>query len=84
MNPKDGHDDDIMIHFDDLVAGKKSDVDLFTSRIALLLKHDWETVKWDSTPIYFKPLIRFSSKQWKWRRDDYRKVEVSPTHPLNC
>jgi hypothetical protein len=54
LNPKDGHDNDILSHFDDLFAGKKTDVDLFTSRIALLLKHDWERVKWDCTPIYFK------------------------------
>lgn len=75
LNPKDDHDNAILSHFDDLFAGKANNVDLFTRRIALLLKHDWERVKWDCTPIYVKPFIRFCSKQRDWRSKEYRKVE---------
>jgi len=50
----DEHDKAILAHFDDLFAAKSTDIDTFTKRIALLLKHDWERVKWDCTPIYVK------------------------------
>jgi hypothetical protein len=78
LNPKDDHDNEILSHFDDLFAGKANNIDLFTRRIALLLKHDWERVKWDCTPIYIKPFIRCCSKQNEWRSNDYRKVEDNP------
>jgi hypothetical protein len=75
LNPKDEDDNDILSHFDELFAGSASNVDLFTRKIALLLKHDWEIVKWDCTPIYAKPFVWFKSKQREWRSNAYRKVE---------
>lgn len=76
LNPKDDHDNEILSHFDELFAGNASNIDVFTRRIALLLKHDWERVKWDCTPIYIKPFIWCCSKQREWRNKDYRKVET--------
>lgn len=68
INPKDDeHDAKILSHFDDLFSGKGKDIELFSRRLALLLKHDWERVKWESTPLYFKPFIRYTKKQRVWR-----------------
>ena len=76
INPKDDEDDKlIMDHFDQLFRGQKADIDVFTRRIALLLKHDWERVKWECTPIYVKVFVRFSSKQRRWRSAEYRNVD---------
>lgn len=76
INPKDDkHDDQILAHFDELFAGRESDLDVFTKRIALLLKHDWERVKWDCMPIYEKVCNRFSKKQREWRNAEYRKID---------
>ncbi len=75
LNPKDQYDNDILRHFDDLFAGKANNVELFAYKIALLLKHDWERVKWDCTPIYVKPFIRLRAKQREWRSNEYRKVD---------
>jgi hypothetical protein len=75
INPKDDEDDKrILSHFDELFTGNKSDLDVFSKRIALLLKHDWERVKWDCKPIYIKLFTRFSKKQRKWRAKNYRHV----------
>lgn len=75
VNPKDDkHDQQILTHFDEIFAGSKTDVNVFTTRIALLLKHDWERVKWECTPIYLKVFTRFSSKQRKWRDSTYRGI----------
>ena len=74
INPKDKcHDQPILTHFDDLFSGSKSDLDVFTRRIALLLKHDWERVKWECSPIYAKPVTYFTNR--KWRAPDYRNLE---------
>ncbi len=75
INPVDDQDDrKILEHFDDLFSGNKSDLNIFSKRISLLLKHDWERVKWECKPIYVKCFTRYSSKQRKWRHMDYRLV----------
>lgn len=74
LNPKCEDDNKIIEHFDKLFAGSASDVEVFTKRMALLLKHDWERCKWESTPIYEKPFIRFTKKQREWRSQRYREV----------
>ena len=77
INLKDDEDDkQILIHFDELFTGSRSDLDLFSRRIALLLKHDWERVKWECTPIYLKLFTRLSKKQRQWRQSTYRKVDA--------
>jgi hypothetical protein len=45
------------------------------SRIALLLKHDWERVKWECTPLYVKPFKYFTKKQREWRQRNYREID---------
>ncbi|MDD2364949.1 MAG: hypothetical protein PHN84_02165 [Desulfuromonadaceae bacterium] len=72
LNPMSEQDARILIHFDELFSGQATDIDIFTRRIAILLKHDWERVKWECTPLYIKPFIRFTEKQRNWRRNDYR------------
>ena len=73
INPKDStHDDGLLTHFDQLFSGVSSDLALFTKRLALLLKHDWERVKWECTPLYLKPFQRFSARQRAWRDPKYR------------
>jgi hypothetical protein len=67
LNPKDTHDNEILQHYDSLFKGEKDDFSVFVTRIALLLKHDWERVKWECTPIYIKPFIRYSARQRAWR-----------------
>lgn len=75
INPKDdANDQQILTHFDEIFAGTKTDLDVFTKRIGLLLKHDWERVKWECSPIYIKCLTRWSKKQRTWRGEDYRKI----------
>lgn len=75
INPKDDKDDDLILsHFDELFADSRCDIDLFTKRIGLLLKHDWERVKWECTPIYIKVFTRYSAKQRKWRKLTYREI----------
>lgn len=78
INPKDTtHDDVILAHFDELFSGTSTDLTLFVRRIALLLKHDWERVKWECTPLYLKPFQRFSGRQRAWRSSNYRDPEPS-------
>lgn len=75
INPMgDANDDLILTHFDELFAGTNVDLNLFTKRMALLLKHDWERVKWECTPIYKKVFTRFTAKQRKWRSHNYRTI----------
>jgi hypothetical protein len=60
LNPKCEHDKKILIGYDKL---KKANFNQFTRAIALLLKHDWQRVKWETTPIHMKPLLYcFGSK----------------------
>lgn len=76
INPKDKtHDGAILAHYDRLFSGETNDIDVFAHRIALLLKHDWERVKWECTPLYIKPFKRFSKKQREWRKENYREIE---------
>lgn len=76
INPKDDQEDQkILEHFDDLFSNQKSDLNIFSKRIAILLKHDWERVKWDCKPIYIKILTRYSKNERKWRSSDYRKID---------
>ena len=77
INPKDDTDDELIVtHFDELFAGTRSDIDIFAKRIALLLKHDWERVKWECMPIYEKIFKRFTKKQRAWRDVNYRKIDA--------
>lgn len=78
INPKDKtHDGAILVHYDRLFSGETDDMEVFAHRIALLLKHDWERVKWECTPLYIKPFKRFSKKQREWRQENYRVVELT-------
>ena len=70
----DRHDKEIIAHFDRLFTGASKDIEIFVDRVALLLKHDWERVKWESAPVYTKMFTRWSCKQKMWRKDDYREV----------
>lgn len=81
INPKDDtHDRQILTHFDELFSGVKADMDVFTKRIALLLKHDWERVKWECQPIYSKGInylfffLPWSRKHRQWRAPGYRDL----------
>ncbi len=78
INPKDEIDDEpILAHYDRLFSGEADDLKLFTRRIALLLKHDWERVKWECTPLYVKPFKRFTKKQREWRQRNYREIDAT-------
>lgn len=75
INPKDDPNDQLILtHYDEIFSGAKADLDVLTKRIALLLKHDWERVKWDCTPIYVKLFTRYSKKQRAWRKADFRAI----------
>jgi spore maturation protein CgeB len=75
LNPKDEtHDREILLHFDKLFSGKSDDFELFTRRMALLLKHDWERVKWECMPLYLKPFLYWTEKHSAWRSRTYRDV----------
>jgi hypothetical protein len=56
LNPHDVNDNKIIEHYDLLFKGDKVDFNVFANRIAILLKHDWERVKWECVPIYGKLL----------------------------
>lgn len=76
INPKDiANDGAILDHYDNLFSGESDDLKVFTHRIAILLKHDWERVKWECTPLYVKPFKRYSKKQREWRKDTYRAID---------
>lgn len=81
INPKDEHDQAILAHFDQLFAGTSDNLSVLIRRIALLLKHDWERVKWDCMPIYSKPFARFTHRQQEWRNRSYRDVEPQSGDP---
>jgi hypothetical protein len=70
LNPKDPDDNEILVHYDALYSGDGTNLALFTKRIALLLKHDWERVKYECTPFYCKP---FTNRAW--RHKGFRKVD---------
>jgi hypothetical protein len=75
LNPKDPNDKELLQYYDALFKGEKDNFNAFVTRIALLLKHDWERVKWECTPIYLKPFFRYSARQREWRNPAYRKPE---------
>lgn len=52
ISPKDEHDQAILAHFDHLFAGSSDSLSVLMLRITLLLKHDWERVKWECIQIY--------------------------------
>lgn len=74
LNPHCKHDNKLLEHFNSLFSLGKTDIEVFTKRVALLLKHDWERVKWDCTPIYIKPFMRFTAKQREWRSQKFRNI----------
>jgi len=74
ISPKDSFDREILAHYDDLFSGESGDLKLFVRRISLLLKHDWERVKWECMPLYLKPFLRYTPKQREWRGKYYRDV----------
>ena len=49
LNPHDLNDIEIIGLLDRLNLGSGANVDEFVGRIALLLKHDWERAKWESS-----------------------------------
>ena len=75
INPKDlKNDGAILSHYDRLFSAESDDLSVFNHRIALLLKHDWERVKWECMPLYLKPFFRFTQKQRAWRSESYREI----------
>ena len=74
LNPKCDKDSQIIDQFDNLSPNDKDKLHKFEKQMALLLKHDWERAKWECTPIYIKPFIRFTKKQLAWRKDNYREL----------
>jgi len=87
INPRDeSRDGAILAHYDRLFSGESDDFNGFSHRIALLLKHDWERVKWECTPLYVKPFKRFTRKQREWRQENYRETKPTPStdsHKVN-
>lgn len=74
LNPKCEHDNKLLEQYDLLFSSGEAGIEAFTKRVALLLKHDWERVKWDCTPIYIKPFIRYRAKQREWRSNEFRNI----------
>lgn len=75
INPKDVKNDGaILSHYDRLFSAASDDLSVFNHRIAVLLKHDWERVKWECMPLYLKPFLRFTRKQREWRSEKYREI----------
>ncbi|MBB1601439.1 hypothetical protein [Variovorax sp. UMC13] len=73
LNPKDPLDVEILEHFDRLFFDGAQDMDLFTERIALLLKHDWERVKADSLPLHLALWRAVWRTPPAWKNEDYRQ-----------
>jgi hypothetical protein len=72
LNPISDSDNQILTEYDTLKH--LGDLSRFTLAIALLLKHDWERVKWECMPIY-KKLIKYIFKANRaWRKNDYRAL----------
>lgn len=72
LNPKCESDNQILSEFGNLKHG--SDTTRFTLAISLLLKHDWERVKWECIPIYIKPFNLLKKKNRAWRSKDFRAL----------
>ena len=77
INPKDKvHDAAVLAHFDRLFEEAATDRHVFERRLALLLKHDWERVKWECTPLYLKPFRCWRSQYSAWRSPTYRDIDA--------
>lgn len=72
LNPNCQDDEAILEEYDALAHG--GDMSRFTKAIALLLKHDWERVKWECMPIYLKPINCFREKHSAWKKDGFRTL----------
>ncbi|EJL6984141.1 hypothetical protein NMT40_003771 [Vibrio cholerae] len=81
LNPKSNIDQKVLDVFDKLEH--KSDTKEFIRHMALLLKHDWERVKWECMPIYLKAwclvknmalkiLGKGHAKELEWKSKGYR------------
>ncbi|EGQ8681854.1 hypothetical protein O2V57_004483 [Vibrio parahaemolyticus] len=81
LNPKSKVDQKVLDVFDKLEH--KSDTKEFSTHMALLLKHDWERVKWECMPIYlkawclvknmvFKIFGKGNAKELEWKSKGYR------------
>lgn len=85
LNPKDRHDKEIVDHFDSLFFNEHDDNDTsikrFTRRISLLLKHDWERVKWDCLSWFKKKEITLyiPESELEWKKDNYRDIANTST-----
>ncbi|MCL9802167.1 hypothetical protein [Pseudomonas sp. AKS31] len=80
LNPKDHFDIELIDFLDKLIEGSTTDINDFTLRISLLLKHDWERVKSECTPIYLKPWQILSGKN-TWKQADYRAIPIKNYEP---
>jgi len=72
LNPKSKWDNQILSEYGSLVHG--GDMVRFTLAISLLLKHDWERVKWECMPVYKKPFNYLKKENRAWRREDFRAL----------
>ena len=72
LNPKCQKDNLIIEQFDKLSANDADLLHIFEKHVALLLKHDWERVKWECTAIYLKPFVRFTTQSRAWRKSNNR------------
>ncbi|OOH78698.1 hypothetical protein BOW65_18450 [Pseudomonas koreensis] len=80
LNPKDHFDIEIIDFLDKLIDGSETNINDFSLRISLLLKHDWERVKSECTPVYLKPWqILFGKNAWK--QADYRATPIKNCEP---
>lgn len=72
LNPKCDWDNQILDEYGDLKHG--GDTTRFTLAVSLLLKHDWERVKWECMPVYEKPFKFLPKKNREWRKKDFRAL----------
>lgn len=77
LSPFDEQDKKILATYDSL-DGSKIKLDEFTQIISLLLKHDWERVKWESMPFYMKWFsYLFTPKNLIWKTYNYRDIKTN-------
>ncbi|WP_413283911.1 hypothetical protein [Vibrio sp. MA40-2] len=83
LNPKCNEDKKVLSAFDELKHNSETKV--FSIHMALLLKHDWERVKWECMPIYLKIWCFIKSvflkifanccaKELEWKCSNYREL----------
>ncbi|MCL7419984.1 MAG: hypothetical protein M8364_03675 [Methylobacter sp.] len=73
-NPKCKYDKKILEVYDQLKH--KANCEEFTKLMSLLLKHDWERVKWECMPLYLKLILRYTKKQREWRDPNFRPASI--------